>query len=1116
MKNKIVRIAEPLDALKQYFGYDSFRGHQFEAIESILDGEDICFYAPTSLGKCFRADTNILMYDGTIKNITQIAVGDQVMGHDSTARTVLSLASGYDTMYEVRPLRGKSYFVNKEHILCLRRTEKWVEPKNRVVKITVEDYLKASNNFKHCHKGFRTSVDFKHQDINKSLDPYFLGLWLGDGSSKDSSITTADQEIVDYLNQYALDKHINKVRVSSKKDNRASTYHLSMGRIGPSCNPIVNGLRVYGILNNKHIPYEYKVNSREVRLHVLAGLLDSDGYLNPKCNAFDYVSKSKTLAEDVVFLAQSLGFYCTLYKCQKVCTNNGKVGTYYRTCISGDVWNIPTKIVRKQAAFSKKRTDWTNIGINIIESEKDNYYGFMTDGDHMFLLDDFTVVHNSIVYQISALCSEGTTIVISPLIALMSDQVDSLVAKGINAVFYNSSLTIKQSRAVLENIQSGTVKLLYVAPETLLNDSFIEILQNLNIQMIFLDEAHVCSSWGHDFRSDYKKLGILRKYFPKAVFAALTATADEITRRDIDVILKFNNHIVFMHSFDRPNISYAAYRKYGKGQDQTLELIQTYPVGTCGIVYCFTRKDTEEMAKYLNSNGIKCLPFHAGLKKSEKELAQSTWMSSETPVIVATIAFGMGIDKAQPLNSKVLTPTGWSTIGELKLNDLVISSDGKPTKVLNINERGLTDSYKVTFNDNTSTICALDHLWNVRTAKDKYRGKNYKTVTTESLIGKLQDSCGNNLYQIPLTAPVEFNKNVLPIDPYILGCLLGDGSIIKSPIRICSTDPFIINEISRLLPPEINIKKYGDIDFGITGKRGSQNQYLDSLRSLKLLGTNSSTKFIPDEYLYSSVQNRFSLLQGLMDTDGSPQGGSKRISTKKVGSIYVTKSFKLKDGIVSLVQSLGGICRVSIKNTFFYIYIRLEDNSKLFKLPRKKDLITPYTKYKPTRSIVSIEKLEASCEMRCITVENTSGLYLTNDYIVTHNCNVRFVIHASMPSSLEGYCQESGRAGRDGLESDAHLIYGPDDYEIAKWVLSQGDVTSKIYSNKMLKLNKVYRFSQADTCRRVLMLSYFGEESLPCQKCDVCDPKIAVKLSPKPVAQVKKTTRRKTVARRSR
>ena len=186
-----------------------------------------------------------------------------------------------------------------------------------------------------------------------------------------------------------------------------------------------------------------------------------------------------------------------------------------------------------------------------------------------------TSLGKSIVYQISALCSEGTTIVISPLIALMSDQVDSLVAKGINAVFYNSSLTIKQSRAVLENIQSGTVKLLYVAPETLLNDSFIEILQNLNIQMIFLDEAHVCSSWGHDFRSDYKKLGILRTYFPKAVFAALTATADEITRRDIDVILKFNNHIVFMHSFDRPNISYAAYRKYGKGQDQTLELIQT-------------------------------------------------------------------------------------------------------------------------------------------------------------------------------------------------------------------------------------------------------------------------------------------------------------------------------------------------------------------------------------------------------------------------------------------------------------------------------------------------------------------------------------------------------------
>ena len=207
-----------------------------------------------------------------------------------------------------------------------------------------------------------------------------------------------------------------------------------------------------------------------------------------------------------------------------------------------------------------------------------------------------------------------------------------------------------------------------------------------------------------------------------------------------------------------------------------MELINTYPSGTCGIVYCFTRKDTEAMSEFLNSNNIKCLPFHAGLKRSEKELAQSTWMSGETPVIAATIAFGMGIDKP----------------------------------------------------------------------------------------------------------------------------------------------------------------------------------------------------------------------------------------------------------------------------------------------------------------------------------------------------NVRFVIHASMPSSLEGYCQESGRAGRDGLESHAHLIYGQDDYEIAKWVMSQGTPDPKIYVNKMSKLNKIYRFSQADTCRRVIMLNYFGEESQPCNKCDVCDPSIAVKLAPKPVVQSKKTTRRKPGARKSR
>lgn len=385
---------------------------QEEAILSVIaDKKDTFVLAPTSLGKCWRGDTDILMYDGSSKNIKDIIVGDIVMGHDSTPRAVLSLARGREKLYEIRPIRGKSsYYVTGDHVLCLRRTEKVLNESIRHKEITVNDYIKASNNFKHLHKWYKKPVTFSTQVTELPLDPYFLGLWLGDGNSSGPAITTIDTEIIDYVADFATKFKDMSIRVATKESTKACTYFLTCGRKGPNGNPISNILRDLNLKNNKHIPLIYKTQTEANRLQLLAGILDTDGSLDISTSQgfFEYVSVSKELCEDVIYLARSLGFYCSLYESRKTCTNNGVTGTYWRTNISGDIHRIPTKLPRKQCKEIHRRTDCTNIGFTVHESVEDDYYGFMIDGDHKFLLADFSVVHNSLIYQCISLSLERT------------------------------------------------------------------------------------------------------------------------------------------------------------------------------------------------------------------------------------------------------------------------------------------------------------------------------------------------------------------------------------------------------------------------------------------------------------------------------------------------------------------------------------------------------------------------------------------------------------------------------------------------------------------------------------------------------------------------------------
>ncbi len=354
-------------------------------------------------GKCQRKGSKVLMFDGSVKKVEDVKVGDLLMGDDNAPRKVLSLASGTEEMFEVVPMRGESLTVTGDHVLSLkgrrrfvnRRGKPYYDPnEDKVTDISLNDFMKKNKSFKRYHLLYRVPVEFPEQEV--SIDPYFLGLWLGDGSSNNTAITTMDKEIADYLQDYA-DQLKLRVSIRGKKGNKAKSYHIVGEKLGiAGTNTLLNFLRDYNLIGNKHIPQEYKANSRENRLKLLAGLVDSDGCVNRK--SISITLKSKTLSEDIVFLARSLGFHAEMKKRIKTIKSINFTGEYYGIGISGDCSVVPTRIARKKFT---QRSNWKDVLVTGIKEVKSvgeqEYYGFMLDGNGRYVTADFTVTHNSLL-----------------------------------------------------------------------------------------------------------------------------------------------------------------------------------------------------------------------------------------------------------------------------------------------------------------------------------------------------------------------------------------------------------------------------------------------------------------------------------------------------------------------------------------------------------------------------------------------------------------------------------------------------------------------------------------------------------------------------------------------
>lgn len=348
--------------------------------------EGVLIAGAPGMGKCHGKGTPILMYDGSIKMVENVKNDDLVMGPDSKPRKVLGIAAGNGKLFRVTPVKGDSYIVNENHILSLKYNRANTE---KTVNISVKDFLKLTPYFKERCKGYRTAIEFGRRGV--PVNPYFLGLWLGDGLSASVRVANSEIEVISFLGDYAQENGL-VLRQHSHKSGPCQTYGITVGRRGgiPN-NHLLTKMKALGILNNKHIPDLYKINDYETRLELLAGLIDTDGYLWANC--FEISTKFDRLNDDILYLARSLGF--AAYSQEKFVRDK----KYYRIQISGDISKIPTRIKRKRGSVRQQIKSVLRTGIKIEPIENGEYFGFELDKDGLYCLGDFTVTHNSTFAQ---------------------------------------------------------------------------------------------------------------------------------------------------------------------------------------------------------------------------------------------------------------------------------------------------------------------------------------------------------------------------------------------------------------------------------------------------------------------------------------------------------------------------------------------------------------------------------------------------------------------------------------------------------------------------------------------------------------------------------------------
>lgn len=481
-------IKSPVLKLKPY-DYQDY-GIRF-MIDKILKRGFVLNADDVGLGKCHGKGTKILMADGTIKNVEDIKVGERLMGDDGTPRNVLSLAHGQEQMYKITLRNGDSFTCNESHILSLQ-----VSAGNRykqyrggdIVNISIKDYLQLPEWVKEkVLKAYKKPIDnFGWNNHGFDIEPYMYGLWLGDGNSRHFSFTinNNDTEVIQYIKNYAV-KHNLEIREANENGD-CTTYHLHKGTANSLPYKELNLVHV-SAHNGKHVFPTYKYADRITRLQVLAGLLDTDGHLVD--NVYEITTKFEELKEDILFIARSLGF--SVSWSPKIVNKK----TYYRIFISGDTDTIPVLLPRKKATLRKQKKNPLLYSFTVEPLGMGDYYGFTLDGNHLYLLGDFTVTHNTIqtiatikwfienrgVEKVLIICKKSIK-------KQWLDEIHKFTDIGQSFKMYRTGSTAAQRKKTYDDFNKAQKGILVTNYHSFLNDT--QLFQNMKIDFVVIDEVH--------------------------------------------------------------------------------------------------------------------------------------------------------------------------------------------------------------------------------------------------------------------------------------------------------------------------------------------------------------------------------------------------------------------------------------------------------------------------------------------------------------------------------------------------------------------------------------------------------------------------------------------------
>lgn len=570
-------------------GYANLRKGQDGCVMTTMKGMDLLALLPTAQGKCLAKGTPVLLFSGDVVPVEDIKVGDLLMGPDSKPRQVLTLARGRETMYEVVPDHGEPHTVNESHILSLRVTGVNGFSKDQIVDISVRDYLAAPEKFRRRTRLWRTGVDFPTgKSAPSTEDMYWVGVSLVGFNER--------------------------------------TY----------------------VPNPCPIPRHLLTDSREQRLRLLAGLLDASS-ARGTADTIEFVSYTKPFVDDVLFLARSLGLGAVCHT-----PRSDRRLAEYRVVISGDLHLIPTVRVARKPQRSKRPVSALRTGFKLVKKPADDYYGFTIDGDRRFLLGDFTVTHNTATWLIPALCLKKRVLVFSPLIALIRDQVTGLQARGLSAVALAGDDEATNNLA-LWRWTDGQAQIMFSVPERIGTDTFEQAMKMMSPEMVVVDEAHTIAQWGDTFRTSFQRIGSFIERFPSIeTVTAMTATArPSVKEKILDTLRIQPTTVAYLPPRENLRMSSSPFpmlahdpKKPDEGR-VLAELEKAIKERGKTLIYCATQKNVERLHSAMSAKMGSSYPggaYHADLPPAYKDTTQHKFKIGEYKWIVATNAFGMGVD----------------------------------------------------------------------------------------------------------------------------------------------------------------------------------------------------------------------------------------------------------------------------------------------------------------------------------------------------------------------------------------------------------------------------------------------------------------------------------------